>query len=370
MKFTVVRESFYSVLQKAGYFISSKIGEINLLKGALIEAKKNGIFVKTTNVGEYFIGEIGGKVDREGVALVDFKTLFEVVSATKDTKINVEKEKNSLLLIGRAGVVKLPVLEHSNFPQPPQTKKTTEINSRIFSNNILASVIFSCATDETRPILTGVCFDFLEEKINIVGTDGFRMSLVSLEKENFGGSVFENKKIVVSAKSLVSVGKIYKNTSIKVFFSQEDKTLRFVGDGTTVFTRLLDGEYPPYEKVIPSKTETQIRFSKEDFLNSLKTTALFARGESNMVVLFVKDGGVKLSSLSSSAGEATLEVLGAKVEGKNNKLAFNYRFLLDLMNNINEEEVVLELTNPLSPGLFRGLNKDGYIHIIMPIRTQ
>ncbi len=368
MKFTVVREVFYSTLQKAGYFISSKIGEINILKGVLIEAKKNGIFIKTTNISEYFIGELGGKVEEQGEVLVDYKTLFEVVSAMRDSKIGVEKKENTLLLTSSAGSVKLPVLEHLGFPQPPQTKKTIKINPELFSNKTVSKVVFSCATDETRPILTGVCFDFLEKKTNIVGTDGFRMSLLSLVGAG-EGAFFENKKMVVSAKSLVSLGKVYENKDTEVFFSKDEKILKFFGGGTTVFIRLLEGEYPPYERVIPSGADTQIQFSKDDFISSLKTVALFARNESNMVVLSVEKGGVKLSSSNSAMGEATLEVLGAKIEGKDNKITFNYRFLLDLMGNI-KGEVVLELTNPFSPGLFRELNNNNYIHIIMPIRTQ
>ncbi|MFA6005617.1 MAG: DNA polymerase III subunit beta [Patescibacteria group bacterium] len=367
MKFTVIRERFYSTLQKAGYFISSKVNDNGLLRCVHIEAETEGITVKTSSVTEYFIGEVGGKVEESGVVLVDFKTLLEVVKSTQDTKIDVENLKGTLVIKSKQGTVKLPTLDTSTFPQQPKLSETEALDVTFFVSKTTQPVLFAAATDETRPILTGLCFDFLEEKTNIVGTDGFRMSLMSLENVKKGG---KKKRMIISARSLLSVQKVLQDQFKKVSFEEGSGYVLFSGEGCVVYVRLLDGEYPPYERVVPQDKETKVIIKKEELLNTIKTASLFAREGSNMIGFGVVGDELLLTASSASLGEASLRVPTIEKEGSDNKITFNYRYVLDFLQVVSGEDVSLQIINPFAPGIFQMSKNPNLLHIIMPIRTE
>ncbi len=356
------------ILQKAGLFISNKINDIRVLKGVLIEARKDGVLIKTTNVNEFFSGELGGKLGHEGGVLVDFKTLFEIVKNIPDTKIDLKEEGGSLVVSSRSGRVRIPLFGEKEFPAAPKLSGGKEIDPGLFNEEVLRRVVFSCATDDTRPILTGACFDFLDGETRVVGTDGFRMSLLVYDKKIKTDLGMD--RMVVPARSLVSVLKVFGNKAPSARYLPDEGGVVFSGEDVSVFIRLLDGEYPPYEKVVPQDNETRGVLKKEDLVNALRTTSLFAREGSNMVIFNAATDTLTVSSSSSSAGEANFRVPFVEREGKENKITLNHRFVTDLLGVLGSEEVVFEMTNPFAPGVFKEAGKKGFLHIIMPIRTQ
>ncbi len=367
MKTTVVRERFLSTLQSAGFFVSTKINELGALRGVYIEVSKNGIIVKSTNINDFYVGECGGKVEEEGSALVEYKTFFEAVRSFADTKIVINTTDKSLIIRGAAGEARIPLMDVAGFPHQQELKEKKEIEKNIFSHNILDRILFSTATEETRPILTGTCIQYKDGQINIVGTDGFRMSRGVVETKKGEAS---EEKYIISSRSLVAVLKILGNNSKEVWYYSEGKTIEFIGEGQKIQSRLLEGEFPPYEKVIPLSHETQLVFKKEDFSNALKTVGLFAREGSRMVIFKIEGGKLTLSSASPGSGEGTAEITPSLFEGKDNKITFNHKYLVDISGHLDGEDIVFEMSNPFAPGVFKNINEDGYTHIIMPIRTQ
>jgi DNA polymerase III subunit beta len=367
MKFTVIRERFYTMLQKAGYFISSKINDNGILRCVYIEAQTEGITIKTSSISEFFVGEVGGKVEEGGVVLVDFKTLLEVVKSIQDAKLDVENIKGTIVIKSKQGTVKLPTLDSVSFPQVPKLPETESLDPSFFTSKTTQPSLFAAATDETRPILTGICFDFLEEKTNIVGTDGFRMSLISLPN---GKKSEKKKRMVLSAKGLISIQKVFQDQFKKVFYDSGLGYISFIGEGSTVYIRLLDGEYPPYERVIPQDKETTIVIKKDELLNVIKTASLFAREGSNMISFSVVGDELLLNSSSTNLGQASLQVPTVEKEGADNKITFNYRYVLDFLQTISGDEVSLQIVNPFAPGVFQISKNPNFLHIIMPIRTE
>ncbi len=367
MNITIVRESLLNILQKSGYFISNKISDLKIFKAVLVSARQDGVVINTTNINEYFSGEIGGKVYKTGAVLVDFKTLFEIVKNLNDAKITLEKTNKQLVISGKAGEIKLVSLDETNFPLFQKTPKTTELPSVFFDSDTIQSVFLSCATDEARPILTGLCFDFQEKETRIVGTDGFRMSLSRFEKTI---PELVGQKLVLSGKSLTSILKIFKTKLPKILLSQTEKKIIFIGEGLTISTRLLEGEFPPYERVIPQTHDTLVTLKKEDFFEAVRSSSLFAKEGSNMLDLVINKETLTVSSVGAGVGEAVFKVGVENFSGKENKIVFNYRYLLDYLNNSPDGEVVLEMTSAFAPGVFRNNKTPKNLHIIMPIRSQ
>ena len=367
MIITVVRETLHEILQNASLFSSTKINDIKVLKSVLITAKKNGIVIQTTNMEESFKGEIGGKVENTGSALVDFKTFFELIRSLSETKVKLEKKEKFFQIISSSGKIKLPLLNEKEFPQLPLKEEGEVIDPKLFSPTLIEPLIFSCATDEARPILTGLCYDFSEKETRVVGTDGFRLSLLIL-KETFPFA--KNEKIIVPARSLSSVLKIFPKGIETSHYLKTSRQIVIKGNGINLTIRLLQGEFPPYEKVIPSSNDTAVVFSREEFFQALRSVSLFARSGANMLILEINKKNLSLFSAGTGVGEAKLSIPLLSFEGKKNKITFNYRFLWDYLSVVKNKEIEFTMTDAFSPGVFKSKGKQASLHIIMPVRSQ
>ncbi|MCR4330172.1 MAG: DNA polymerase III subunit beta [Candidatus Roizmanbacteria bacterium] len=367
MKYTILREKLLTTLQSAGFFTSYKLGDIEALKGVLIKANSSGISLRTTNLADSFYGKVGGKVDIEGEVLVDYKTFLEVIKNVRDEKIVVEKVKNDLHIKTSAGVVKIPTVDESLFPTE-QEGEWEDQERNLFKQREVEEVAFAAATDETRPILTGIFYDIREDGIFMVATDGFRLSLVTKKGEE---KIKKTKrKFIIPSKSIQTALKTLGKEETKVQIDKEYSRMRVVAENSYITIRFLEGEFPPYEKAIPQQAATSARFKAEDFQNALKTVSLFSKEGSNMVELTIKDTEIELYSVRSTNGEARLNIPLLGKEGKNNKIVFNHKFLSAFFSINQAKEVVFEMEEPNTPGLFKAEGKNNFIHIIMPIRSQ
>ncbi len=367
MKYTILREKLLNTLQKAGFFTSYRLGDIEALRGVLIQARRSGISIRTTNIADTFYGKVGGKVEEEGDVLVDYKTLLEVIKNVRNEKIFVEKKKNTLHIKTIAGEVKILTLDDTLFPQEQECDWEDQ-EEKFFNQDEVDHVAFAAATDETRPILTGIYYDIREDGTYIVSTDGFRLSLVTKKtntKKKGGG-----KKFIIPAKSVQAALKILGKDILKTQTDKEFSKLRVLSEDSHITIRFLEGEFPPYEKAIPQQASTSVRFKSEDFLNALKTVSLFSKDGSNMVELTIKDTELELFSVRSTSGEARLSIPLLSKEGKNNKIVFNHKFLSAYFSMNQAKEVVFEMDEPNTPGLFKSGGRSNFVHIVMPIRSQ
>jgi len=367
MKYTILREKFLNILQKAGFFTSYKLGDIEALKGVYIQAMTNRISLRTTNITDIFYGEAGGKVETEGEVLVDYKTLIEVLKNIKDEKIVVEKLENMLNIQTENGIIKIPTLDETSFPQE-QEKEWEDQDKNLLSSEDIEFVAFAAATDETRPILTGIYFDIREDGMYMVATDGFRLSLIT--KKDKKTNKLKGKKFTIPAKSIQTAIKILGKEIKKIQTDKEFSRIKITTEDTHIITRFLEGEFPPYEKVIPQQTTTSILFKTEDFLSALKTVSLFSRDGSNMVELTITETEIELYSVRSTNGEARLKVPLINKEGTDAKIVFNHKFLSAFFSINQSKEVIFEMNESNMPGIFKEGGKEGLVHIIMPIRSQ
>lgn len=367
MNITIVRERFLEILQKGAYFTSNKITDLKIFKAVLINAKQNAINIYTSNANEYFSGEIGGKVFKTGTVLLDLKTLIETVKNLRDSKISLEKKNNQLVISSASGEVKLICLDDNNFPTLEKSEKNINLKKELFISGAVESVLFSCATDEARPILTGVCYDFQEKETRLVGTDGFRLSLL---KTSIVSPEMNGNKVIISGKSLMAIFKVFKDADFKVYLASDFSRIFFESGETLVSSKVLDGEYPPYEKVVPAGYETSVVLKTKEFLEVVRASSLFAKEGSGMLNLAINNKEVVVSSAGVGVGEATFKLAPLEFSGKENRIVFNYRYLLDYLSLFKEEEFVFEMSTAFAPGMFRAKKDTNLIHIIMPIRSQ
>lgn len=311
---------------------------------------------------------VGAKTEREGGVCVPAKLFSELVSSLPQDTVALE-EKEGALLVACGGVhAAVAAMPGTEFPPmaEPTGKKETAIDKDGFIR-VLSLVLFAAATDEGRPLLAGVKVVAGEGGATFAATDGYRLSVY-----RSGVKLPKDTDIVVPARALGEVARVCQEEK-----EMKEALLSDAGDGqlvvragdTDVVTRRIDGEYPSFEKIIPTKHATRASVDVAALTRAVRSASIFARDSANIVRLHIAENSLTISANTPQVGENTVDV-DAKTEGEGGDIAFNSRFLLELLANFPGEELVFEMTGALNPGVFTSPKDPAFTHLIMPVRTQ
>ncbi|OGG11769.1 DNA polymerase III subunit beta, partial [Candidatus Gottesmanbacteria bacterium RBG_13_45_10] len=246
----------------------------------------------------------------------------------------------------------------------PKTKTVLDKEKIV---DALSLVTFAASTDEGRPLLTGVKIKQHDGPTTLAATDGYRLSV-----KHLAHVTSEDLDLVVPARALLEVSKVSleeKDVKQIGMIKPGNGQLVFVVGDTEVHTRLIDGEYPNFEKIIPSSHNTRVLLDKEKLSCAVRSAAVFARENANIIKFHIENQTVTVSANTPQVGENQVDV-EAKVDGEGGDIAFNSRFLLEFLANYKEEEVLFEMTGSLNSGVFRPVKDDSFLHIIMPVRVS
>lgn len=245
----------------------------------------------------------------------------------------------------------------------PKTKSILDKEKIV---NALSMVMFAASTDEGRPLLGGVKIQQHDGPTIFAATDGYRLSMKHLTRASN-----EDMDMVVPARALqevVKVGLEEKEVNDIGMIKLGEGQLAFTIGDTEIHTRLVDGQYPDFEKIIPTTYTTRVLLDKEALSRAVKSASVFARENANIIKLHIENQTVTVSANTPQVGENEVDVQ-AKVDGEGGELAFNSRFLIEFLANYTEEELLLEMTGSLNPGVFKPVKDESFLHIIMPVRV-
>jgi len=367
MKVSILQENLVKAVTRTNRVVSSR-PTLPVLSNILIKATKQGIIVTASSLETTEAVFVGAKVEKEGGICVAAKIFSELVSSLPQDTVTLEEKEGALRLVCggvRATIPGLPAVEFPPSGEAPGKKETTIEKEELVS--FLSLVLFAASSDEGRPLLTGIKVVQKEEGALFAATDGYRLSVcrsrVVLPKDT---------DVVVPARALGEVLRVCQEEKEEkqVFLSDAENGQLVVRIGdTTVATRRIDGEYPGFEKIIPTKHATRATLDVEQLTKAVKSASIFARDSANIIRLHIIKNTLVVSANTPQIGENTIEI-DAKVEGEEGDIAFNSRFLLELLANFPGEEVVFEMTGALNPGAFRSPKDPSFLHIIMPVRTS
>jgi len=320
---------------------------------------------------------VGGKIEKEGEVTIPAKAIGELVAGLPAGKVDLKLEKTSLTVSSSFSKGVFPTIAATDFPKVSgfPKKANLTISLDLFSQSV-AQVAFAAATDEGRPVLTGVLLKSEDKGVSLVATDGYRLSVKKLQAT----SCKLEANIIVPARILMEVSrtkgsegdnkkKEKKGAILEIGLAEKGNQIIFALPDLEFSSRLIEGEFPDFTKIIPTQTTTQIKFDREEFLRAVRIASIFARESANIVKLKTEEGKLKISANSPQVGENE-SIIEAKVEGEDQEIAFNFRFLLDFLNNVSSDQILLEMTGPLNPGVFKPVGDDSFFHIIMPVRVQ
>lgn len=368
MKVSVLQENLLKALSSSVRIVGNK-PQIPILSHVLLKAGKQGLEIQATNLELGWRGWVGASVLEEGQITVPVKTFFELVSNLGTGKMDLVVE-NTQLKIASSGVkasVNGSLAEE--FPVLPSFEKDEAMffDSEIIKNLIEKSV-FASAIDESRPVLTGVLIKISDDKIEFVGTDGFRLSqVVSDNKVEIG-----NKELLIPAKSLQELSRVIDDQikEIGVHIVEDSNQVIFLAGEVELSTRLISGNFPDYKKILPDNGEIMAEMAKDDLIRAIKLASVFARGSANIVKLEITKGAVIVSANAAQVGDNEV-IVDAKTSGEV-VMAFNFRYILDFLNVLEDNSVVLKSNGSLSASLWLGKDIEDYNfkHVIMPVRVE
>lgn len=363
---SVLQENLLKALTRTGRAISAK-PQLPILSNVLLETENGGLRITATNMETTESAHVAAKVEKDGALCVPSRVLTEFVSSLPSETVHLVVKDGSLFVQCLGFSATIPSVSSAEFPPVPQIGKTKGINlQKKALIDALNLVLFAAATDEGRPLLTGVRILYKDDAVAFAATDGYRLSVKKLALP-----LKNSIQLVVPARALFEVVKVSleeKETEEISFLQEEGGQLVFVIGDTEIFTRPIEGEYPNFEKIIPASHTTRALFEKEQLVRAVKSAAIFARDNANIIRFHIENQTVVVSANTPQVGENQIEV-SAKVDGAGGDIAFNSRFLLEFLANFSEDELLFEMTGSLNAAAFRPVQDDSFLHVIMPVRV-
>ena len=343
----------------------------------LLQTDESRLRLVATNLEIVISTWIAAKVDVAGAITVPARLLNEFVSSLQPDTIEMELDRDTRQLEVVSGRVKakLSGQDAEDFPPVPQLGEgvTIELDPDQLRTSI-ERVAFAAATDDARPVLTGVHTSVDGDALTFAAADGFRLAVQTVR---LGAAASEKVDVIIPARALRELDRMLVDQAEKVVMTvnpQRSQVL-FRLNGSELVSQLVQGTFPNYRQLIPESATTKAVADVGEFLRATRTAAVFARDGNNIVRLYLEPGEnemagvVRLESRSEEvgAGEGTIDAL---VEGPQGQIAFNSRYLQDILGVLARNRVTLETTSPSSPGTFRPVDDEDYLHVVMPMFVQ
>lgn len=363
MKLQVTQENLGRALNNVAKVASSK-NALPILSNVLIKTVDNRVCVAATNLNIAITHYIGSKVGEEGSITVPARLMQDFVSSlpngiidikVEDTKLKIKADKYNSTINGALA---------DDYPVMPQIANGTSWSvSASALKKSLQQVVIAASNDDARPILTGIYFHTHEGSLYVVATDSYRLA----EKKVM--ELSQEVKLLVPASAMQDLLRIIGDNDEEIKVTHDDQQVLFTVGDIELVTRLIDGQYPDYRKLIPSSFSTSATLPKSELVNITKVSSLFARESAGSITLDLSedDQQVSIRSIASQLGENTANA-SAKVVGAAS-ITLNSRFLIDGLGVISDTDVSVTFNGKLEPCVIKGTEDKDYLHLIMPLKS-
>jgi DNA polymerase-3 subunit beta len=373
VKLSVMQENLARGLAVVSRAVSNR-STLPVLANVLLKTEDGGLRLTTTNLEIGLIYWVPGKVESDGSTTVPARLLTDLVSSLPGgQRIDLETGPGETLHV-TSGPFQSHVkgIDADEFPSIQSTgeRPTTRIAQNVLKR-ALEETAFAAATDEARPILTGVLCRFEGDSVTLAAADNYRIAVKTIPVLD---PVAETS-VVVPARALTELMRILGDTDdpIEVVLAQGRNQILFHLGGDPqidLVSRLIDGQFPNYQSVLPKAHTTRAILDREELLRAVRPAALIAHESANIVKLQISSNGEAGITVSANAeiGDHVGQVEAA-VEGDGTSIAFNAKYLADVLEKVDADQFALELQGPLAPGVFKPVGDDRYVHVVMPVRT-
>ncbi len=376
MKLTCLQENMNRGLNLVGRAAATRT-TLPITNNVLLSIDQGRLKLVATNLEMAISCWIGAKVAEEGAITVPARLLTEFVASLPSDKIEMSLSPRTRTLELKCArfEARISGIDAKDFPPIPQVEDgvTTKVEVEALRQGI-GQVVFAAASDESRPVLTGVNAEFEGDILTLAAADGFRLAVYKLP---LAAPVSQKTTAIIPARTLAELNRLAvdQEEAIEIKVSASKGQVLFRLKDIELVSQLVQGSFPQYAQLIPQSFNTRAVVDVAQFLRATKTASIFARDGSGIVRLVIAPGGEKapgrlsISARSEEIGDDVGEI-DATVQGEEAKVAFNGKYLTDVLGVLREPQVALEVTSPSSPGVFRPVGVDNYIHVVMPMFVQ
>ncbi|MDB5183194.1 MAG: dnaN [Candidatus Saccharibacteria bacterium] len=363
MKLQVTQENLSKALSTVARVANTR-NTLPILGNVLLKTVDNRLSVSATNLDIAITHYIGSKVSEEGAITVPARLMQDFVSSLPSGVIDLELDENKLHIATDQYKSTINGVSAEDFPVMPAITGGTswQISTSVFKKGLQQTVL-AASTDEARPVLTGVFLHSFDGDLHMVATDSYRLAEKTLQKSK------SDTSLLVPGSALQDMLRILGDTEEQVMITHDEQQVLFQVGEVELVSRLIEGAYPDYRKLIPKSFEVTATLSKADFTNITKVSSLFARESAGSVTIKIDEAAkqVSIRSVASQLGENTASAT-AEVTGSG-EVTLNSRYLLDALHVFNGDKITFSFNGKLDPCLLTEPSAKGYKHIIMPLRS-
>lgn len=362
MKLQVTQANLSKALGTVARVANSR-NPLAILSNVLLKTEKNRLSISATNLDIGITHLVGSKIEKEGSITVPARLMQDFVSSLPDSVLNLELTDNKLHITTDQYESTINGILADDFPVMPAIKEgvTWKVPAAEFKK-ALSQVVFAASADDARPVLNGVYFHSVGSQAIAAATDSYRLA------ENKMGKSAKAVNFLVPASAAQDLLRIIADTDKEVTVTHDDQQVLFTVGDVSLVARLIEGNYPDYRKLIPSKFSTVAKLARADLVNIAKVSSLFARESAGSITIkAVKDSGVSINAIASQLGENTAKA-EAKITG-GGEITLNSRYLIEALNAFSSEDIEFCFNGKLEPIILRSSGEPNYLHLIMPLRS-
>ncbi len=363
MKLSVTQENLSRALSTVSRVASSR-SSLPILSNVLLRTEGNRLLVAATNLDIAVSETIGAKITQAGAITVPARLMQDFVGSLPAGTLELEVHENKLQLKADRFDSTIHGVAADDFPVMPVLEGGSAIEFTAGEmKQILHQVLFAASNDDARPVLTGVYMHGTDSLLHIAATDSYRLAEKRL-KRSFG-----DISLLLPSQSLQELVRSLKEDSAPLQVSFDEQQARFKVSDVEIVTRLLDGQYPDYQKLLPKKFETTAVVTRQALNEITKVSSLFAREAAGSITLLIDEAKqeISISSIASQVGENTANA-SATVQG-DASITMNSRYILDALAAFEGESVQINVNGKLDPCILTDPADESYIHVIMPVKS-
>ncbi len=367
MKIVLLQSNFAKALGQISRIVGSRT-TLPVLSNVLISASKGKIKFSATDLEVGITSQSIGKIEEEGEITIPSRLLSDFVLNNRDESIELST-KNSLAVLKstrfEAQIQGISAEEFPTVPEPPADAIATISRTKMI--DALKKVNIAPATDETRPVLAGIYLQFNGKELVLAATDSYRLAEKKVELD----SAATDQKLIVPIRTMAEVLRVISaDNSEDISISAKENQISFQSGTTYIVSRLIEGSYPNYAQIIPSSTKTTAKVKLPELLSAVKMSSLFAKDSANNnIKISIGKNMATVSSIASESGSSKSEV-EAKTTGEALEVAFNARYLLDVLNVMSDDDITIGFNDSSSAGTIKSEKDENYVYIIMPLKLE
>jgi DNA polymerase-3 subunit beta len=344
---------------------------IPILANVLMEAKGDEVRFLATDLEVGLRSKCQATVAKGGSLTLPAKKFYEIVKSLPETDIRIAEDKGGVKVAADRFDSRIQTLPREDFPTLPESGGTPSATlSRASVKEMVAKTQFAITGEDTRYFLNGALFVLKPNEMSLVATDGHRLALVSVTRDGQGKKDADEVKAILPKKTLGELGRLLSDGEGDITYERGENHLFFEVGGRLLISRMIDGQFPAYERVIPKGNDKHIEFERDRLTNAVKRVALLSNERSRAVKIQIDKGKVDVTSSSPDLGEAK-ETLPVDYSGGAMQICFNAQYVLDFLSAVSTDVVSLDLKDEVSQAVMKPVGAEGYdyTYVIMPMRV-